>query len=149
VPLAFSDEHYRLYLQYQRQRHPGGGMDQDSREQYAQFLLQSRVRTHLIEFRDPRSEVLRMVSIVDDLADGLSSVYTFFDAANPRSNYGTYCILWQIRWALSRDLTHLYLGYWIRESPKMSYKATFRPVEGLHQGRWVPLSHFPETRAPG
>jgi len=149
VPLTFSDEHYRLYLQYQRQRHAGGGMDQDSREQYAQFLLQSRVRTHLIEFRDPHADTLRIVSIVDELADGLSSVYTFFDASDPHANYGTFNILWQIRWALSRGLTHLYLGYWIRESPKMSYKATFRPVEGLYQGRWMPLTHYPELPFPG
>ncbi len=73
--LAFDNEHYALYLRYQRSRHPGGGMDQDSREQYQHFLLHSNVATDLFEFR--QDGVLRMVSLVDQLVDGLSSVYTF------------------------------------------------------------------------
>jgi arginine-tRNA-protein transferase len=70
--LTFDPEHYALYLQYQRFRHPGGGMDQDSREQYQHFLLHSNVTTDLFEFREAGR--LRMVSLVDRLYDGLSSV---------------------------------------------------------------------------
>ena len=132
--LAFDSEHYALYLRYQRYRHPGGGMDQDSREQYQHFLLHSNVATDLVEFREHGQ--LRMVSLVDRLDDGLSSVYTFFDPAPPGASYGTYNILWQIERCRELGLPYLYLGYWIAQSRKMAYKATFRPIEGLGAAGW-------------
>jgi len=132
--LAFDIEHYALYLRYQRHRHPGGGMDQDSREQYQHFLLHSNVTTDLFEFREDGR--LRMVSLVDRLYDGLSSVYTFYDPSVSGASYGTYNVLWQLERCLELQLPYLYLGYWIAQSKKMAYKATFRPIEGLVGGVW-------------
>jgi len=34
------------------------------------------------------------------------------------------------------NLPYLYLGYWIRKSRKMAYKAKFQPIEGLIGGEW-------------
>ncbi|MFZ4536157.1 arginyltransferase [Propionivibrio sp.] len=133
-PLMYVDEHYRLYLRYQAARHLGGGMDQDDHEQYSRFLLQSRVDTRLIEFTE--NGVLRMVSIIDVLNDGLSSVYTFYDPDVAGASFGTYNILWQIAQCAANDLPYLYLGYWIRDSHKMAYKTRFRPIEGLIDDEW-------------
>lgn len=135
--LAFSEEHYALYQRYQTTRHAGGGMDQDNREQYTHFLLQSQVDTRLVEFRD--KGVLRMVSVIDRLSDGLSSVYTFYDPEQEHASYGTYGVMWQIEVCRRLGLPYLYLGYWIKESRKMAYKIRFHPLEGRVRGEWRPL----------
>ena len=119
---------------YQAARHQGGGMDQDSRDQYAHFLLQSHVSSRLIEFRE--NDVLRMISIIDLLSDGMSSVYTFYDPDCINASFGTYSILWQIGECQHLNLDYLYLGYWIQNSRKMTYKTNYRPLEVLRQGQW-------------
>ncbi len=134
LPLVDCDEHFTLYLRYQTARHAYGGMDQDERQQYTSFLLQSSVDTRLIEFSE--NGVLRMVSIIDALGDGLSSVYTFYDPDLASASLGSYSILWQISQCIANHLPYLYLGYWIRHSQKMSYKANYRPIEGLIGGQW-------------
>lgn len=147
--LQDNPEYYELYQRYQRARHPDGGMDNDDRESYRSFLLQSHVDTLLVEFREPfdkaqdRQGVLRMVSVVDLLSDGLSSVYTFYEPDLPRARFGVYNVLWQIELCRKLDLEFVYLGYWIKHSRKMSYKTGYQPAQGLIDGAWQTLDKGP------
>jgi arginyl-tRNA--protein-N-Asp/Glu arginylyltransferase len=134
IELSFREEHFALYQRYQQSRHAGGGMDQDNREQYESFLLKSNVASFLAEFIE--DGVVRMVSLIDQLNDGISSVYTFFDPDLPTRSLGVYNVMWQVGLAKQLGLPYVYLGYWIKDCRKMAYKTQYQPIEGRVHGVW-------------
>jgi arginyl-tRNA--protein-N-Asp/Glu arginylyltransferase len=134
IELSFREEHFALYQRYQQSRHAGGGMDQDNREQYESFLLKSNVSSFLAEFIE--DGVVRMVSLIDQLNDGISSVYTFFDPDLPTRSLGVYNVMWQVGLAKQLGLPYVYLGYWIKDCRKMAYKTQYQPIEGRVHGVW-------------
>ena len=139
-PLQNNPEHYDLFQRYQSARHKNGGMDNEDHDSYQNFLLQSHVDSILVEFRE--QGVLRMVSVIDLLSDGLSSIYTFFEPELPNTSFGIYNVLWQIELCRKLNLDFVYLGYWIAQSRKMAYKIQYRPAQGLINGAWVDQGQF-------
>lgn len=140
LPLGFNEEHYALYAQYQSIRHAEdslqNGNHKDDVEQYRQFLCHSNVDSLMIEFSDAQGDI-KIVSVVDVVQDGISAVYTFYDATDRKNSYGTFSIVWLSQWTQTLNLPYLYLGYWIQDSPKMAYKQLFKPLEKLIDGEWV------------
>ncbi|PCI21479.1 MAG: arginyltransferase [Piscirickettsiaceae bacterium] len=130
----FSDEHYDLYLKYQAHKHPGGSMEQFGVNEYEMFICQSFGNSILYETR--LGNKLLAVSVTDIFDNALSAVYTFFEPAFATRSLGTYSILQQIQGTKIQKKQHLYLGYFIKDSLKMSYKANFRPIEMLIKGEW-------------
>lgn len=131
----FDPEHYALYVEYLHARHPDSQMDATNPGAYMSFLTAVWCDTSFYEFR-LRDELLA-VAVVDRLDDGLSSVYTFFSPRHPERSLGRYAVLKQIEWARSAGLPWVYLGYWIRECRKMSYKTEFGPLEYFRGGAWT------------
>jgi arginyl-tRNA--protein-N-Asp/Glu arginylyltransferase len=136
--LEYLETHYLLYQRYQMARHSGGGMDQDNREQYQSFILKSNVNSFLAEFT--LDNQVQMVSLIDQLDDGISSVYTFYNPDLAGASLGVFNILWQIELAKQMQLPYVYLGYWIDQCRKMAYKTRYQPIEGLFDGQWQQIS---------
>lgn len=132
----FSNEHFRLYRRYQAIRHTGDSMDDPDPDKYRRFLVESEVNTAFLEFR--KDNRLLAVSIVDKVDDALSAIYTFFDPDESPRGLGTYAVLRQVEMARAAGLDWVYLGYWIEQSPKMSYKRAFRPLQRFNpvNSRW-------------
>ena len=135
TPPEFYQKHYELYEKYIIARHADGDMYPPSEEQYRSFLVESNPNTFFVEFKY-KGELIG-VSVVDELTDGLSSVYTYFDPAVSDRSLGVYSVLWQIEECKRRSQDYLYLGYWIKNCRKMEYKTLYRPVEFLINNKWT------------
>lgn len=132
------DEHYPMYESYINERHGDGDMYPPSPTQYIEFLLDSSVRTRYMECR--LNEQLIGCGVVDELDNGLSAVYSYFDPKMSIRGLGNFIILALIEEAKKRNLAYVYLGYWIKESPKMNYKSNYRPMEIYHNNHWITVN---------
>ena len=140
---VYNTEHEDLYIKYLQHRHEKTNSLHTLKRYYAQLVGQTSVDTKTLEFR--LDNKLVMVSIIDKVHDGISSVYTFYDTHNPQRSFGTFNILWQIQWAVQHQISWVYLGYWIKQSPKMNYKSRFQPLELFHQGKWTAFDKINDT----
>jgi leucyl-tRNA---protein transferase len=138
-PPVATREQFALFQDYQRLRHGDGEMALMDFDDYRAMIENTMVESHVIEFRDGEGRLVA-TCLADQLADGLSAVYSFFDASQGRRSLGNHMILWLIETARREGLPFVYLGYWIRHSQKMAYKSRFQPLEGLGANGWSRLA---------
>ncbi|MEZ5952756.1 MAG: arginyltransferase [Hyphomonas sp.] len=131
-------EQYTLLKAYVKTRHDGGGMSDMSYRDYSAMVGGSPVQSRIFEYRDGSGVDAPLIgcSITDILRDGFSMVYTFFDPSMEERSLGHFLILDHIRHAQDLGLPHVYLGYWVKGSPKMDYKRRYKPLEVLDGDRW-------------
>ncbi|WP_343563130.1 arginyl-transferase family protein [Kiloniella sp. b19] len=148
----FLDESdYALFRRYVSGRHLDGGMADMGRTEFESMILESPIKTALLDFILPdggkveqgseQTETRKLLGscLIDQVFDGYSAVYSYFDPDETRRSLGGYMILRLAEEARKRDLPYVYLGYWIPSSPKMTYKANFQPAEVFLKGQWSPL----------
>lgn len=145
-PNRATSEQYALFRDYLGVRHNDGGMVNMSMLDYSMMIQDSHVKTSLIEYRrrGPDTAIhgqgqggLQAVALTDILVDGLSMVYSFYSPQMQERSLGTYLILDHIERARQMGLPYLYLGYWVKDSQKMNYKARFLPQERLTNEGWA------------
>lgn len=147
LPAKATQEQYQLFMRYQTSRHAEGEMATMDFADYRMMVEESPLATNLVEYRTDAGELVA-VCLTDQVRDGLSGVYKFFSPRHGRRSLGTLTILRHIERARSLGLPYFYLGYWIGECRKMSYKQRFQPLEALVDGTW---RHFDavKSRAAG
>ena len=131
-------DYLELYQDYIRHRHPETENMQQALSTFEDFLFSPWSDTFSIEFRLPTQQLV-CVAICDPLIQGWSAVYTFYDVEYSHLSLGTFSIVKQIELLKHRSLDYLYLGYWINDCDKMSYKTQFRPCEGFTNQQWITL----------
>jgi arginyl-tRNA--protein-N-Asp/Glu arginylyltransferase len=141
-PTKVTAEQYELFKRYLAARHVGGGMTQMSFLDYEYMVEDTPVQSVLVEYRlnDAQGSPLVAVALTDVMPDGLSMVYSFYDPDLAHRGLGNHLILDHIEQVKSSGLDYVYLGYWVKDSPKMAYKAQFQPLE-VQKGSlgWCPL----------
>lgn len=137
-PVQHSSEYFNLYQNYIAKRHPEGDMYPATYEQYESFILSATSDSFFIEHRI--NSQLIAVALTDALEDGWSAIYTFFDPEYGSRSLGIWSLLNQIQQVADSHLPYLYLGYWIKQCSKMSYKADYQPQELYDGHQWRPFS---------
>ncbi len=141
-----TDEQFDLLQRYLHDRHAGGGMTSMDFERYGMMVEECASETEITEYRTPDGTLIAAM-LVDYLNDGMSLVYSFFDPAQSHRSLGNFMILNHIELCRRLGKPYLYLGYWVPDSPKMSYKARFNPAEVLGYAGWKPLPNTATKRS--
>ena len=138
-PVRATAEQFELFARYQDSRHNGGDMATMDFYDYQALIEETPVDSELIEYRTPDRRLIG-ACLADRMGDGLSAVYSYFDPGEPRRSLGTYMILRLIERSREAGLPYVYLGYWIEDSQKMSYKERFKPLEYYAGDGWRSLA---------
>lgn len=138
VPARATAEQFALFQHYQQMRHPGGDMAAMGFYDYRAMVEDTPITTGLVEFRDAQGKLLG-ACLTDWLSDGLSAVYSFFAPEEDRRSLGAFAVMWLLAEAVRGGQPYVYLGYWVSQSRKMAYKASYKPAEVLVQGQWQRL----------
>jgi len=134
-PAEAMPEQFALLSRYLNTRHGDGDMAGMDFFDFASMVEDGSEQTELVEYRDSAGQLIACV-LVDRLIDGFSLVYSFFAPERAKDSLGAHIILDHVERAKAENLPFVYLGYWVQGSPKMDYKAQYKPLEVLEPEGW-------------
>jgi arginine-tRNA-protein transferase len=92
------------------------------------------------EWQFYEGEKLLAIAYIDQIPDGFSGIYFYFDPDARELSPGTWIILSMLERAKSLGLKYVYLGYYVKNCRSMEYKGNFDPSEILRtDGAWIPF----------
>jgi arginyl-tRNA--protein-N-Asp/Glu arginylyltransferase len=151
VEAEATTEQFDLLRRYLLTRHADGGMAEMTWPDYVAMVEDTTVRTHIVEYRTPSKDRgpgdLLACVLIDVMGDGLSLVYSFYDPDLAKRSLGSFIVLDNLIQAAMNELPHVYLGYWVPGSEKMTYKVRFSPLEILRPNGWGLISAREIARA--
>lgn len=132
-----SEQNYALFQRYLKARHDQGGMSDMSYADFSTMMTESPMETRFLVCRKEGRTL--GIMLLDEMPDGTSAVYSFYDPDEEKRSLGTWMILKLAEYTYGSGRPYLYLGFWVKNSPKMEYKARFQPLEIFLNENWVPF----------
>ena len=140
VKARATSEHYSLFRGYIDTRHSEGGMADMSVLDFAAMVDDTVADSRIVEYRFnetcANAGELASALLMDVLGDGISMIYSFYEPSFEARSLGTLMVLDTIARAQRLGLPYVYLGYFVRGSRKMEYKARFMPQQRLTPEGW-------------
>lgn len=128
-------ELFDLFHAYTSARHETGGMGSMDYAAFRTFMEQGATQARLMTARDADGKLAGAV-LYDAVNDGASAIYSWFDPQATGRSLGVFLILSLLEKVRAQGKAYLYLGYWIGQSAKMSYKTAYRPYELFLDNQW-------------
>lgn len=105
-----------------------------SRSEYRSHFLESDILIEEISLTYDGKLVALL--LFEELTNGLSLIYHFYDPSLRKMGLGKYLILKTIELAKQRSKDFVYLGYYVSGCQSMEYKSKFKPNQILINGSW-------------
>lgn len=138
LPVSEALRFCRLFFAYQQARHAESDMAAMSEADYLAMMQDGGANAALLTLAGPSGDTLAAM-LVDRLHHGYSAVYSFYSPQEEKRSLGTALILALLAQADAEKLPYVYLGYWVKNSPKMAYKSGFPGLERLGAAGWEPM----------
>tara|TARA_Y100000310_G_scaffold242656_1_gene246825 strand:+ start:23 stop:739 length:717 start_codon:yes stop_codon:yes gene_type:complete len=127
-------DHYKLFKNYLKLRHSKGDMTDMTYLDFRTMLEISPVDTKILHLY--KNNKFFGAMLYDIYENSYSANYSFYNPKFKSRSLGTFLILKLIEQAKIEKIKYLYLGYYIKECKKMSYKINFKPIEILKNKNW-------------